>query len=493
MPSVNKYCKLLILFSITLFSNTINAQFDSTSFWVKAISQCTSLEQAVKTEESIQGFYDRNNEFITINNASIILRSAAKSNFAKKVFYELFYCFEGRLMNTKLETEFSQLVIGFEHDIEFSNPDILNQLHHYYGAFYFRLNELFYAEKYIKLFLNNKRASFPELSQENRYLNAMTIHALIYLKQNKFQESLKLLNATLDSAQAKNNKAWIGITKGNIGSVYYEQGNFEEAINYLNEDCKTSIQNNEIGSALSSYLLLKNIYRKQGNQTLYNNCLDSANQIYQIILKENKANELYYLKDGLDLNNSLAERYYLQNDYTNASLYYKLAHDLNNKINKNEKERLLKKTIQLLEVDKSLSQINELNKEISDKKQLLLFSLAFISIAVGLLIVYVAFYGKLKNANKNLQEIKTIIGQQNIDLEKLNKDKELLLSVITNDLKGIALKQHDIIKSIINKKSFETDINNLVPNLLSNSTALILSLEEISKQNQGSQKFGGIN
>jgi tetratricopeptide (TPR) repeat protein len=492
MQQASKLFKNIFSILILLYSPNLMGQTDSSSYWVNTVVESKTIEQAIKTEESIQGYYARNAHLISMPNVDVILRSAAKSKYAKKVFFELFYWFEGKTKNTKLETEFSLYVISLEHDKEFSNPDVKNQLHYYYGMIYFNLNEYFYSEKHMKLFLKNGHNSFPELVQDNYTLNAMTVLSLVKLNQNKFSESLRILNETIDSAIAKNNKAWIGITKGNIGNVFYEEGNFEEAIKYLKEDCKTSIENNEIGSALGAFLLLKNIYSKQGNIVLYNNCLDSSYLIYQKIIKDNPSNELVYLKEGLDLNHSLAERYFIQKDYANASKFYKMGYDLSNKIDKKQKERLLKKTIEVIEIGKNINRINELNKEINKKKGILLFSLIFIILIIGLFIVYMLFYGRLKNANKNLKEIRTIISQQNLDLEKINTDKDLLFSVISKDLLSIAQKQHQIINSMANNTIPETDYDKFIPLLLVNSSAFIATLEDVSKQQEKSKNLSGL-
>lgn len=481
MYKIRRVYKVVFVILMIFCAKNVQAQLDSSSYWVVAINDSKTLDQAIKTEEAIQGYFDRNTQFITMSNIEKILRAAAKNRYCQKVFYELFYCFHGRTLNTKLETDFNLFVIKLEHDKDFSNPTVSNQLNYYYGTFFYSLREYFSSEKCIKLFLKNGRNCFPINTQENYEFNANTILAIIELNQNNFSESLKILNTTLDNAIAKDNKAWIGITKGNIGSIFYEQGNYQEAIKYLLEDCRSSMQNNEIGSALGSYLLLKNIYSKQGNQVLANNCLDSAFVIYQKILKDKPSNELLYLKEGLELNNSLAERYYLQNDFEKASNFYKLGFDLSNKIDQKEKARLLKKTIETIQIDKNLNEINELNNEIRSKREFLLFFITIAILAIGLLIVYISFYGRLKKANKNLKEIKTIISQQNLDLEKLNKEKDLLFSLCNSELLTLAEKQQHIIESMINNDINESDYNKVAPNLFRNNSALIAHLKEISK------------
>lgn len=472
-----------VIFIIIIFcAKTVTAQFDSSSYWVDALNKSKTLSQALNTESKIEGYFDRNKESITISKINLILRSSIKNRYYQNLFYELFYFFQGRTLNTKLETDFNLLAIKFQHDKDFfSNRILLNQLYFYYGTFYYSLKEYYSSEKYIKIYLKNGYDCLPVKYQENSILNANTVLGLIQLKQNNFTESLNIFNATLDSALLKNNKAWIGITKGNIGSVYYEQGNYEEAINYLIEDCKTSLLNNEYGSALSSYLLLKKIYSTQGNEILYKNCLDSANIIYQNILKDKPSNELLYLKEGLEINNSLAESYYRQKDFSRACYFYKLGYNLSNKIDQKEKARLLKKTIETIQIDKNLNDIYELNNQINRKKELLKFSITITILAIGLLIVYISFYGRLKTANKNLKEIRTIITQQNLDLEKLNKEKDLLFSLCNSELLNIAEKQQHIIESMINHDISESEYNMVAPNLFRNNSALIAQLKEISK------------
>jgi signal transduction histidine kinase len=126
-----------------------------------------------------------------------------------------------------------------------------------------------------------------------------------------------------------------------------------------------------------------------------------------------------------------------------------------------------------------LTKINELHEEIGDKKRVLIYFIAVIISIIGILIVYILFYGKLKIANKELTEKNDIIYRQNFELEKTNNDKDRLFSIISHDLRGPARNIQLVFKAVADKKLPYSSLETQLPNILKNTNNLVNTLESL--------------
>lgn len=471
----------IILFAllILLKSGTAFSQTDSTAYWHNAIQNAATEAEAVKACENAKSYILRRKNEDFINDANSILNAAVKSQFYKTTFYELLTNLDYFSKNKNKETEFTVFVIKLENNLDFANEDIQNQLYYHFSNLYFRLKEYYYAEKYCTQFLRTGQNSFPPSAQAEIVLNAMTTLAFIDREKKDFTGALKQLKTTLDSSIAKKRDAWVGITKGNIAYILYQEGKYTDAIEFLKEDTKLSLQYNELGSAMNSYLTLKDIYLKLNQIDKSNLYLDSAHLLLKRILTSNPANERYFLNEEFDIHTSLGNRLYKSHDYLNASKYYSKAFELQELKDKKEKEDQIKKVIEGIEIDKNVNQINELKEEIKSKKQTLIFFVVIIIAIFGILFIYAIFYRQLKRANKSLLIKTEIIKHQNMVLEKINNDKDRLFSIISHDLRGPSNNLHSIFKAVADKKLPASTLEDQLPNIVKNSTNLINTLESL--------------
>ncbi len=470
---------ILIALLILLNHFQLFSQSDSVLYWQNEIKNCKSETALIATTEKIKAFLLKRDKQLLINDASILLKEASKSGYAKQLFYELFSFFENITKNQKLETEFALFAIKLESNKDFTNRIVQHQLYYYYTLLYYRLKEYYYADKYCNLFLKNKEPSFIDGFQGNIELNAMTILALIDIDKNDFNTALYKLKIVLDSSIAKINNPWIGITKGNIGDLFYRAGKYNEAINYLKEDIKISLASYEYGSAINSYIDLKEIYTNKKNIDSSNLYLDSAYSILKGIIDSNPSLENEFLSEIIDVYNSLGNRYYKNKDYTNASKFFAKAFEAQSIKGNKEKSSQIKKIVQRIEIDKNLNKINELHEEIGDKKRELVYFFAILLSIIGILFVYIFFYTKLKIANKKLIEKNEIINRQNLELEKSNNDKDRLFSIISHDLRGPARNIQLVFKAVAEKKLPLTTLDSQLPNILKNINNLVNTLESL--------------
>jgi signal transduction histidine kinase len=476
----NKIIKtILIALLIILNQNQLFSQSDSVLYWQTAITNCKTEAEVKTTSEKIKAFLLKRNRQFLINDASILLKSASKSQFSKGLFYDLFSFIENVSNSQKLETEFANFAIKLESNKDFTNKIVQNQLYYYYTLLYYRLKEYYYADKYCTLFLKNETPAFTDGFQGNFVLNAMTILALIDIDKNDLNAALNKLKIVLDSSVAKKNIPWIGITKGNIGDLYYRVGKYNEAILYLNEDIRISLASYEYGSAINSYIDLKEIFTKKNKIDSANLYLDSAYSLFKQIIDPNPVLEDDFLAQGLEVYSSLANRYYQNKDFTRSSEFFAKAFEAQKLKQNIEKSSQIKKIIQRIEIDKNLNKINELHEEIGDKKKVLVYFFAIIIAIIGILIVYIFYYKKLKIANKALIEKNEIIHTQNLELEKTNNDKDRLFSIISHDLRGPARNIQLVFNAVAEKKLPYTSIDSQLPNILKNINNLVNTLESL--------------
>jgi signal transduction histidine kinase len=307
----------------------------------------------------------------------------------------------------------------------------------------------------------------------------MTILALIDSEKKDFNGALNQFKKTLDSSISKKSEVWIGITKGNIAYILFQEGKYSESIDFLKEDIKLSLKYNEWGSAMISYLTLKDVYLKLNQPEKSNLYLDSAHLLLKKILTETPFNERYYLNEEFDIHTSEGNRLFKSHDYINASKFYEKAFELQKLKAKEEKEAQIKKVIEGIEIDKNINQINELKEEIKNKKETLIYFIGIIISVFIILLIYIAFYRQLKKANKSLLIKSEIIKHQNMVLEKINNDKDRLFSIISHDLRGPSNNLHLIFKAVADKKLPASTLEEQLPNIVKNSTNLINTLESL--------------
>lgn len=471
--------KIFFTLLIILKASNLFSQSDSIRYWQDALLKSKTLDKKLLIGRKIEAYLLRSKEQTFLEDANVILKAASQSEFSKQVFYTLFNSLEALSKKKKLETEFSIFAIRLESNIDFQNEAIQNQLYYYYAQLYFKIKEYYNSEKYCNLFLSNGQHALPDNIQADGYLNAMTINALIDQEKNDFNSALEKLKTILDSSISKKRIAWIGITKGNIAYILFQQGNYKDAIPYLNEDVRLSLQFNELESAMNSYITLKDIYLKINQPDIAYKYLDSAHNLLKKLLEINPESSNDLLIEGFQIHTSLGQMYFDKHDYAKASEFYNKAFKINDSKEQQEKENQIKRIIESIEINRDLNKINELNKEVKNRKELLFYSLIITIAIIGILIVYIVFYRRLMKANKSLIIKTEIIKHQNFVLEKINKDKDRLFSIISHDLRGPSNNLHAIFKAVADKKLPTSILEEQLPNIVKNSTNLINTLESL--------------
>jgi DNA-binding CsgD family transcriptional regulator len=415
--------------------------------------------QHKRAKESAINFIDYNRFLLEITkNISYIDRNEAYG-----------YLYELSLNSERLKTE---------------KVDFLADIYQALGGSYFYFKHYVAAKTQYHLALKEKKCS--DLVKID-CLNSLGLIERIYSNP---QKACDYFSQALELATSTNNKAWIGVISGNLGTCKQKLGKIEEARKLLNIDFKLSQENGDFVSAYLAFLGLAELDLSLGNTK------DAEDKIRQT---ESKINENRDLRDDKDFLNSFhiirSKLYFKTANYKLAYQELELASNLKDKTNL-ERERLdlAKMEFQInfekQTRDREILYQKQRNKELS---YLLLLILGLVSL-VALVVYYKKQLNKRKEANLLLQQensrrkleleeanafinqIKHGIVEKNKIIEELNEQIENLADItISSEMKEQKLEQLDQLKTSVVlteddwtqfKRTFEKLYPSFIPSLM---------------------------
>jgi DNA-binding CsgD family transcriptional regulator len=176
--------------------------------------------------------------------------------------------------------------------------------------FFSQLAELLFAMQEYKEAQNTLRQvlvmPMPVQSERLR-VNAYNTLALCFQRTGNYDSALHWFEKTREFARKNGDTVWMGIAKGNIGAVYFEQKQYDRALPLLWDDYYTTLKYGEVNSAGNTLHRIAVIY-------LNRNKKDSA------LLLARKALQLTAGKKDLGFNVN-----YIRNAYYALSEVFKLA------------------------------------------------------------------------------------------------------------------------------------------------------------------------
>lgn len=143
------------------------------------------------------------------------------------------------------------------------------------AQFYYALRDFETAKPLLHLAL-----SYPIKGNRIR-INLITTIGLIHRKYRQFPQALYYFNKALKVSQATKDSAWIAISTGNIGSVYFMQKQYAKALPYLAIDYQASIKYQQYASAATSLLCFSYIDIQNGLLKRAAMRVDSAEMLIQ--------------------------------------------------------------------------------------------------------------------------------------------------------------------------------------------------------------------
>jgi len=139
---------------------------------------------------------------------------------------------------------------------------------------------------------------------ENKHdrINLLNTIGLIHRSYGEFPGAMDYFNKALKLAAAQKDTVWVGIAKGNIGSVYFLQGEYQKALPLVDTDYKISMKYGEPQNGVIALLRLIKINIDNRNFESAGQQLKSAESILR------KTNVLSSWADYYDLRSQLLER-----------------------------------------------------------------------------------------------------------------------------------------------------------------------------------------
>lgn len=155
------------------------------------------------------------------------------------------------------------------------------------AEFYYDLGDFETAKRFLLEALDYKPAHRDQVNITN------TI-GLIYRNDKEYDNALSYFNKALHLANAYKDTVWAGIVTGNIGSVYFLEGNYDVALPYIKTDYEQSLKYNQVDNAAYALVRLAAISVKKG---------DFATAERQLAMLANliKHPEEGYLKQYIDM------------------------------------------------------------------------------------------------------------------------------------------------------------------------------------------------
>ena len=297
------------------------------------------------------------------------------------------------------------------------------------ARFYYDLKDFDTAKTLLQVAL---RYPLPNLRDR---INATNTIGLIYRSYKQYPQAISYFNAALNLAERTKDTAWVSITKGNIGSVYFMQGDYKKAQPLILTDYKTSIRYTDSVNAAIALLRLSYISLQKNDIT---QASVQLNTVAALIVNKKYALNLNSL---VELYNQRVLLYQKIRQPVQEIEYLKKYQSAKDSLAKRNNTATIENVKLKWEAQNSKSQITQLEEAIRTakfKRNAVVFILFLLTVIIILIINrqrLKAIQGKqlllvekrlvdyaLKNAAASLQQYTENMRQNNMLIEKFKKE-----------------------------------------------------------------------
>ena len=224
--------------------------------------------------------------------------------------------------------------------------------------------------------------------------------ALTYMSENNYDSASVYFLKAAAIAEANNFQAWIGITKGNLGLIYYNQNKIEKAKPLLQTDIDLSIAHQQWSSAANSFCLYATINIKENNLVKAIEQLDSAKLLYD------KQPNLVTLYRYYTTRANLSKK---QNNYIAAVTYLDSSKILQDSIIKRNNSFEYTRTEEKVQLEKYLADKKLME---SENDRLLLVRNFIIIFLILILVIAFQFIFRLRSKRKKDKQMMEVAKEQ---------------------------------------------------------------------------------
>ncbi len=223
-------------------------------------------------------------------------------------------------------------------------------------------------------------------------------------------------------------------SKRTLGDIYFEEGNYPEALVNWNDCLKAATQQTNNFLVVTTLVRLGNIHLKLNKP---DKALVYLNQSLPIAIKNNFKSEL---ENSFNL---LAKVYFAKNDFSRAYQYQNQYHTLHDSLATQRSSEQMAIAQAHYESDIKNAQIELLTKNALFKENEIRVQKIWIYISIGWLIFLLVIMYLLNRSNrrseainKMLAEKNMFINEQSMQLAGLNTTKDKLFSIIGHDMRS---------------------------------------------------------
>lgn len=319
------------------------------------------------------------------------------------------------------------------------------------------------------------------------HIRGLILANLGYLKnkQDKPDEALTHLNEGIEYLIKTDYSTIIAFAYLTLGDAYNLKMNYKSALEYYEKSEEECIKNGDKKGTADLYFGKAEAY--QGLMEL-----DSSKMYVQQSL------ELYTefgLKSGLEkCNRLLYELSKHETDLGSSLAYLELAEAYSDTISKEQNKTnilMLKTKLAHEEEKRQLAEIS--TNTISKQKSYIVWSLAFLLLAITGMIVIYQSNEKRKNLNKILAEKTKVLYENEKILNETNKTKDKLFSIVGHDLRGPIVSLKELLKLSLKDKDGESQFQRFGPKLQQDLDHIQFTLDNLLNWGQTQMKGASTN
>ncbi|TAD99126.1 MAG: hypothetical protein EAZ97_09555 [Bacteroidetes bacterium] len=268
----------------------------------------------------------------------------------------------------------------------------------------------------------HKVIEFGADSIEKRTLiNSYNTIGLVYRAEKKYSQAMNFHQKALNVAIQCKDSVWIGIAGGNIGIILQIQGQNEEALKFLEIDSKLSIQYQEWGSAVTSFVRRGDIYHAQKNDIKAKIYYDSALNLSIIHKTYDQLSALY---------GSLASYYYNLKDFQKAYDFQVKHTQIQDSLDKRRYQTRIADIQTSFEADKKQAEIDFLKKN-SEKDHVIIERQSFMNYIILAILTGITFsFLFLLRSNREKRIANELLNQSNNEIlaqkDKIESQKQII-------------------------------------------------------------------
>jgi len=263
-------------------------------------------------------------------------------------------------------------------------------------------------------------------------LGLYEIKGVAYRRTHHFDKSLKNIEKAVELATALDDSVRLALNNGNKATIYYEKGEYAQAIPLLQKDFNTSINAGVYNSGMNALIYLSWIYLEMDNIDSLQSTFEKMRAIdeeYPITSIQTKTE---FLKIGATVaeirgDTAIANQYlreYIKKDKARDSL------NLSNDVTSLHERHLMEQEISKLELLQNANQLQA--------SHLKLRTALLIIIALALLVV-LWYVFMLRNKNKKIDKLNEMleakVSERTARLMEINKELDTYLYRASHDIR----------------------------------------------------------